>query len=563
MGFARGYGRSNDDEGGICWDKNKGWPELMECLAEPHKPQYGGGILVNPEFNRGLRGWSRFGGAKIERRLAKAGNTFIVAHSRNKQYDSFSQKLYMQKEKLYTFSAWVQISEGKAPVTAVFKTDGGFRHAGAVIAESGCWSMLKGGLTVNISGPAELYFESKNTAVEIWVDSVSLQPFTEKEWRGHQDESIEKTRKRKVQLHAIDAQGNSLAGTTISITLTKANFPIGNTISYRILNNVPYQNWFTSRFSVTVFENEMKWYYTEQAPGKENYSVPDAMLAFAQENGISVRGHNIFWNNPKYQPRWVKSLSPDQLRAAAENRITSVVSRYAGKIIGWDVVNENLHFSFYESMLGANASADFFWRAHQLDPGTTMFMNEYNTIEYSNDKTARPENYLEKLRECQDLGPTGIGLEGHFGIPNIPYMRSSIDTLAAANLPIWLTEVDVAKIPNQAQYLEQILREGHGHPAVNGIIVWAVWRPEGCKRMCLTDNNFENLPTGDVVDKLINEWSPANLVGTTDSNGFFEIPLFHGDYNVTIMHQSSAFTQSMTVEARTSEEEILHVKVYA
>ncbi|XP_077215590.1 endo-1,4-beta-xylanase 5-like [Tasmannia lanceolata] len=298
--------------------------------------------------------------------------------------------------KVKVIPAWVQISEGKPPVTAVFKTDSGFGHAGAVIAESGCWSMLKGGLTVNISGLAELYFEVnvKNKAVEIWVDSVSLQPFTEKEWRGHQDESIEKTRKRKVRIHAIDAQGNSLAVTTISITLTKANFPIGNTISYRILNNVPYQNWFTSRFSVTIFENEMKWYYTEQAPGKENYSVPDAMLAFAQENGISVRGHNIFWNNPKYQPRWVKSLSPDQLRAAAEKRITSIVSRYAGKIIGWDVVNENLHFSFHESMLGANASADFFRRAHQLVPGTTMFMNEYNMIEYSNNKMAGPENYL-------------------------------------------------------------------------------------------------------------------------------------------------------------------------
>ncbi|XP_077215591.1 endo-1,4-beta-xylanase 5-like [Tasmannia lanceolata] len=533
------------------------------CLAEPHKPQYGGGILVNPEFNHGLRGWSRFGGAKIERRLSKAGNTFIVAHSRNKPYDGFSQKLYMQKEMLYTFSAWVQISEGKAPVTAVLKMASGYRHAGAVVAESGCWSMLKGGLTVNISGRAELYFESKNTAVEIWVDSVSLQPFTEEEWRAHHDESIEKTRKRKVRLHAANAQGNNLAGATVSITLTKANFPFGNAISSKILNNIPYQNWFTSRFSVTVFENELKWYDTENTPGKEDYSVPDAMLDFAVKNGIAVRGHNIFWDDPQYQPSWVMSLSPDQLRAAAEKRITSVVSRYAGKILGWDVMNENLHFSFYESKLGADASANFFQRAHQLDPRTTMFMNEYNTIEESADKTAAPENYLQKLRQIQNLGPTGIGLEGHFNTPNIPYMRSSIDTLAAAHLPIWLTEVDVAKSPNQAQYLEQILREGHGHPAVTGIVMWAGWHPEGCNRMCLTDNNFINLPTGNVVDKLINEWRPTNLVGTTDNNGFFEVPLFHGDYNVTVLHPSSSFTKAMKVATQTQEEEILHVKLYA
>lgn len=28
--------------------------------------------------------------------------------------------------------------------------------------------------------------------VEIWVDSVSLQPFTQEQWRAHQDEAIEK-----------------------------------------------------------------------------------------------------------------------------------------------------------------------------------------------------------------------------------------------------------------------------------------------------------------------------------------------------------------------------------
>ena len=55
--------------------------------------------------------------------------------------------------------AWIQVSEGIAPVRAVFKTVTGFMHAGAIVAQSKCWSMLKGGLTVDASGPAELYFE--------------------------------------------------------------------------------------------------------------------------------------------------------------------------------------------------------------------------------------------------------------------------------------------------------------------------------------------------------------------------------------------------------------------
>lgn len=57
-------------------------------------------------------------------------------------------------------AAWIQVSNGSAPVAAVFKTNGGVKkYAGSVIAEAGCWSMLKGGLTVEASSPAHLYFE--------------------------------------------------------------------------------------------------------------------------------------------------------------------------------------------------------------------------------------------------------------------------------------------------------------------------------------------------------------------------------------------------------------------
>ncbi|XP_042491362.1 endo-1,4-beta-xylanase 5-like [Macadamia integrifolia] len=541
---------------------------IIQCLAEPLKPQYGGGIIINPDLNHGLHGWHIFGHAKIENRLSSdGGNSFMVAHSRNHPSDSFSQKLYLLKGRLYTFSAWVQVVEGNVPVTAVFSTKDRSIYAGAVVAESGCWSMLKGGLTVNSSGPAELYFETKNTTVEIWVDSVSLQPFTKKQWRTHQDQSVQKLRKRKVRFQAVDdGKGKTIAGAKVSIHQKNPSFPFGNSITKAILDNPAYRNWFVSRFTVTTFENEMKWYSTENFPGKEDYSVADAMLSFAKQFGIAVRGHNVFWDDPKYQPAWVKSLSPDQLREAAAKRIDSVVSRYKGQLIAWDVVNENLHFSFFEDKLGKDASAAFYQRAHQLDGGTTMFMNEYNTIEDSRDQSSTPAKYLQKLREIQSTNPgkMGIGVESHFSItPNIPYMRSSLDVLAAAKLPLWITELDIESMPNQAQYLEEILREAHSHPAINGIVMWAAWHPEGCNKTCLTDENFRNLPAGDVVDKLINEWRHSNLVLSTDTNGSFEVSLFHGDYDITMTHPSmnSTLTHSFKVPTGNSET-LLHFHVH-
>lgn len=89
----------------------------------------------------------------------------------------------------------------------------------------------------------------------------------------------------------------------------------------------------------------------------------------------------------------------------------------------------------------------------------------------------------------------------------------------------------------QATFLDQVLKEIQSHAAVQGIMLWSAWSPQGCYQMCLTDNNFRNLPTGDVVDKFRSVLSHADdLPGTTDANGFFETSLFHGEYEAKISH---------------------------
>ncbi|KAJ4880713.1 Glycosyl hydrolase family 10 protein [Raphanus sativus] len=120
-------------------------------------------------------------------------------------------------------------------------------------------------------------------------------------------------------------------------------------------------------------------------------------------------------------------------------------------------------------------------------------------------------------------------------------MRSALDTLGATGLPIWLFEVDVSAPPNV-----QVLREGHAHPKVKGMVTWSGYNPKGCFRMCLTDGNFRNLPTGDVVDKLLREWGGlrGQTTGLTYADGYFEASLFHGDYDLSIDHPLTNSTAS-------------------
>ncbi|KAE9620300.1 putative endo-1,4-beta-xylanase [Lupinus albus] len=537
---------------------------ISECLQQPLKPQYNGGLIKNPELNNGLEGWTVYGNAKIEHRES-SGNKYVVAYNRNQSSDTVSQKINLQKGMHYTLSGWLQVTGSNVLVKATLKTNKGYTLAGATYAESNCWSMIKGGFTADTSGPAELYFESKDTSVDIWVDNLSLQPFTEEEWKSHHVESIEKARKRKVLLKVAYKQGSPVGNATISIKQKRSGFPFGSAINSNILQNTAYQNWFTSRFTVTTFANEMKWYSTESVQGKENYAVADSMLQFAQKHNIAVRGHCVFWDDPKYQPSWVPSLSSDQLNSAVQKRIQSVVTRYKDKLIGWDVVNENLHFSFFESKLGQQFSSKVFSVVHKIDPRVTLFLNEYNTIEDQRDGSVNAANYIKKLREIQSY-PTakgvkiGIGLESHFSFaPNLPYMRSSIDMLASTGSPIWITEIDVANQPKQAEYFEQVLREAHSHPKVQGIVMWTAWSPNGdCYKICLVDKNFKNLPGGNVVDKLLREWGSKKVSGITNHNGTHEVTLFHGDYEVTITDPANKdyhFTQKVQVLPEDQPEE--------
>nr|XP_043630116.1 endo-1,4-beta-xylanase 5-like [Erigeron canadensis] len=545
------------------------------CLKHPDKPQYEGGIVVNPELKNGSTGWASFGNAKLRLGRSQTGNDFIVAHQRKQSFDSVSQEFFLDHEKLYTFSAWVQISYGDATVVATFKTPTGFYNAGSTKAKSGCWSMLKGGLTVNKSGSAQLYFQSENTSIDIWINSVSLQPFTQEEWKSHQHQSIEKVRKSKVKFQAVDSEGKPLANRTITIAQKYAKFPFGCAINKNILTNQDYKDWFLSRFKYTTFENEMKWYANEPNQYHEDYTAADEMLQFTQSNGVSVRGHNVFWDDPKYQPSWVSNLGPSQLAAAARKRINSVMGRYSGQVISWDVMNENLHFNFFESKLGSDISSKFYKKAKALDRNTPLFLNDYNTIESPGDQDSSPDSYLSKVKQIWAggyTGPLSIGLEGHFSQVNIPYMRSAIDKIASSKLPIWITELDVQSGPNQAEILEQVLKEAYAHPAVNGIIIWSAWSPQGCYRMCLTDNNFNNLPTGDVVDKIVRAFFGRVVTATTDVNGFYATSLTHGNYEVKFVedhHQtakhikSPPVSQYFKVGASSSSEDTMHIKIMA
>ncbi|KAL1541154.1 endo-1,4-beta-xylanase 5 isoform X2 [Salvia divinorum] len=488
-----------------------------KCKIQPEPPLYNGGMLKDQQHT-----------------IPDTGDR------RNSL--SFSLKNLDAATK-YCFSIWVRIKDAESGmITASLVTQDitRLKCIGTVTAYKGCWSFLKGGFVLSSpSNTSTLYIKNSDSRdVGIEIASPSLQPFTQQQWRLNQDTKINQARKRAVTVHVSDREGRQVQGAAIRVEQLSKDFPFGSAIAESIIANPPYQKWFVERFNAAVFENELKWNATEFIQGHVNYTLPDQMLEFVQANQITVRGHNIFWEDPQYIPKWARNLTGSDLESAVSSRIQSLMHKYRGEFVHWDVNNEMLHFDFYEEHLGPDATLRLFKTAHQADPLATLFMNEFNVVETCNDAESTVDAYVSRMRGIQRGGVTvgGVGLQGHFDEPNPPLMRAVLDKLATLGLPIWLTEVDISNNftkETQAIYLEEVVREGFSHPAVNGIVLWSAFRRGGCYQMCLTDGNFSNLPTGDTVDKLMKEWSSDGLEGRSDEHGSFSFFAFLGEYKVT------------------------------
>lgn len=108
-----------------------------------------------------------------------------------------------------------------------------------------------------------------------------------------------------------------------------------------------YRNVLAREFNMITTELDLKPQNVQPLPGVFAFAEGDALIEFAQNNQIKVRGHCLVWHEALPQWMWdiVKTTkNKADLRArmikVMEDHITAVVSHYKGKIKEWDVVNE-------------------------------------------------------------------------------------------------------------------------------------------------------------------------------------------------------------------------------
>src|ERR1035438_1167469 len=175
-----------------------------------------------------------------------------------------------------------------------------------------------------------------------------------------------------------------------------------------------------AQFNTISPENVMKWEVIHPRVDGYNFGPADEYVAFGEKYKMFIVGHNLVWHSQV--PRWVfqddkgATLTRDALLQRMKEHITTVVTRYKGKIGGWDVVNEaldedgTLRKSQWLNIIGEDYLVKAFQYAHEADPDCELYYNDYSI-----ENEAKRKGAVDLISKLQAAGVkvAAMGLQGH------------------------------------------------------------------------------------------------------------------------------------------------------
>ena len=234
-----------------------------------------------------------------------------------------------------------------------------------------------------------------------------------------------------------------LIGAAINMNHVKGNDPKSDSIVRRHFNSI-------------VAENCMKCEEIHPAEDTYFWDDADAFVDYGQRNNMAIIGHTLIWHSQLAPWFAVDSVgnpvAPEVLKQRMRDHITTVMTRYKGKIKGWDVVNEAIvedgsyrKSPFYD-ILGEEFIPLAFQYAHEADPDAELYINDY-----AMNVPAKREAYVKLVNDMKSKGLRidGIGMQAHMGMdyPDFNEFEKSIEAYASTGCNVMITEWDMSALP--------------------------------------------------------------------------------------------------------------------
>ncbi|MGB0111822.1 MAG: endo-1,4-beta-xylanase [Ilumatobacteraceae bacterium] len=252
-------------------------------------------------------------------------------------------------------------------------------------------------------------------------------------------------------------------------------------------------------------------------PGVFDFSRTDAIVDFAVEHGLKVRGNDLI--DAEALPPWITSGSwtPETLSQVLTDHVTTVVTHYRdrnpGVITQWDVVSEAFladgtpRPTTWQQVLGTDYMRIAFDAARAADPEATLFYSDFfDDLSVSQDAVATGTpvspgatadlSSCGDIAKCQAVQSTvaglldagtpidGIGFKAHLFSPD-PVDLAEFSTWATDlglvwavtefDVPVPITEVtDATILEFQAVNYGDALAACTGSPSCDTFVTWGI-----------------------------------------------------------------------------------------
>ncbi len=383
-------------------------------------------------------------------------------------------------------------------------------------------------------------------------------------WRPAAMARIENHRKTDLQVRVVDEKGNPVSGAKIEAKMTRHAFRFGTAITSGAFwtsdsDAAKRFKEIAAQFNTITVENGMKW------PGDNarQHVINDSILAWAKENKIEVRGHNLVWGSFRFLPAQINGkkpfdLSNDELKTAIEAHVRDYMRRFKGRVFVWDVVNEAVAERDVWERIGWDEFARVFQIAREEDPQMLLAYNDYKLFHVENSSEwKREQEVIEKLIAA-GVPLDILGEQAHMGTPLIPIdtVLSNLNELGRYGKPIEITEFDLGIHDEAAQaaYLRDFLTACFSDPKVVSFVQWGFW--EGAHWRAkegghLVNRDFSFKPAMNAYRDLVFKQWWTNASGQSNARGAFQTRGFKGDYDLRATKNGKSAARSVRFDEKT------------
>ena len=276
----------------------------------------------------------------------------------------------------------------------------------------------------------------------------------------------------------------------------------GSAMSAQQLDDSRYCDIMLRECATMVAENEHKWYTIYPDPDTVNFAPADRLVAFAVENGLTMRGHTLLWHRPQYSPKWVNQLefsSASETADFVEQKISLTADRHEPVIYAWDVVNEAIDDqtgAFRDTSLSAKMGEQLIDHAFHVAkahaPNARLTYNDFMSWETtSTAHRAGVLRFLERLK-TRGVPVDGLGIQSHsnYEMPD-EFTRDKqrnwiafCDEVIGMGLELYITEFDVndTRLKPDIAYRDQLIASYTrdyfdmmlAYPQLKEVLVWGM-----------------------------------------------------------------------------------------